>query len=128
SIALPLALPAPSRGLLLRFWIELCLLLTSRYAPTLSLCWPAPPDDDAATAQLQLCFRPPPGGLFSALVDPLLPSRLVWRPGTDPAPPGVPRGAARRPAPGGSVTLWEVLHGVRPGFADGWPGWLRGSG
>lgn len=134
SIVLPLAQPAQCHGLLLRFWIELCLLLTSRFPPTLSLFWSSSgmentaADDESARPELHLCFRPPAGGLFGALLDSSMPSRLSWRPGGGAPPPGMPPMAPARTMVSAETSLWEVLLAVRPGLAEEWPGWLRGRG
>jgi hypothetical protein len=115
AVALPLLQPAPARSLLLRFWIELSLLLTWRHAPTLSLFFSA--------ERLWLCFRQPAGALFTVLLDPGRATRTAWEPGSQTPPPGIP---VPRPAAGisGEMTLFEVLKLVRGMGPPHLPRWL----
>jgi len=75
----PLGHSPYARGLEIRFWLELCMILLNWYPPTLSFFWqtgmPTP-----RTSSLLVCFRHPPGHMLGAMVLPDVQARGVWYP------------------------------------------------
>lgn len=114
-LQLPLEQPPFARGLEVRFWLELILLLLDWYPPTLTYFWqsgrPAP-----RHASLLVCFKQPAAYLMPELInDGSALIKGVWRPGLQQTFPG---GAARRGAlkVGADSTLRQLLLSVNPGY------------
>lgn len=117
TLALPLIQPGYARGLEIRFWLELVMLLLNWYPPTFSYFWqsgkPSP-----AKATLQLTFRQPPGYFLPELLnDGTALIKGVWRPGLlQPFPGGAVRRGVLKVGP--TSSLRHLLQSIDPGYPD----------
>lgn len=123
TLALPLTQPGYARGLEIRFWIELVMLLFNWYPPCFSYFWqsgkPAP-----SKAVLELAFRQAPGYFLPELInDGNAIIKGVWRPGLQQPFPG---GAVRRGVlkVGPTSSLRHLLQSIDPGYPDACR-WMR---
>lgn len=115
TMQLPLEQPPYARGLEIRFWIELCMLLLKWYPPTLTYFWhsgnPSP-----RRGTLLMTFKQPAGYLMPELVnDGTAIIKGVWRPGLHQTFPG---GAAKRGQlrVGPTSSLRQLLLSINPGY------------
>lgn len=115
TLLLPLEQPAYARGLEVRFWIELLLLLLNWYPPSLTYFWqsgkPAP-----RRGTLLLTFKQPAGYLMPELInDGTALIKSIWRPGLGQPFPGgaVKRGILRV---GPTSSLRQLLLSINPGY------------
>lgn len=115
TMLLPLEQPPYARGLEIRFWIELLLLLLQWYPPSLTYFWqsgkPAP-----RRSQLLLAFKQPAGYLMPELInDGSALIKSVWRPGfAQPFPGGAVKRGQLRVGP--TSSLRQLLLSINPGY------------